>query len=186
MKTLQTGLMRQVDNTTCGSAVLVALRAAGEGRLEDALAQPNELEQLGMHAATSYRGLGPFAWPQQLGTPPWAAAREARFPGARYQVRWLAPVVGAPRAASVLAAAHRATQLGFPVPLYCGGVPALSWTGVPRHVVLALPGTPGGWRIYDPSTGSIYELGERELLTDPGESLGGWPHLWAALIPYPA
>ncbi|WP_371152616.1 hypothetical protein ABYF34_04900 [Buchananella felis] len=185
MKLLRSGLMRQVDQTTCGSAVLVALRAAGEGRLDQALAQPNELEQLGMHAATSYRGLGPLTWPQRFGTPPWAAAREARFPGARYVVRWLTPVVSAPRAASVLAAAHHATQLGFPVPLYCGGAPGLSVEGLPRHVVLALPGGGGQWRIYDPAVGSVFELGERELLTSPGESLGGWSHLWAALLPVP-
>ncbi|MDO4792346.1 MAG: hypothetical protein Q3999_07685 [Buchananella hordeovulneris] len=200
MRAVRSGLMRQVDATTCGSASLVALQALRAGHPE-LLGERNERAQLDMHAATSRRGLGPLPWPRALGTTPWAAAREASTASLRYRVRWLAPLVSRERGASVLAAAHRAARAGLPVPLYSGAPPALSASGVPRHVVLAVGAAaaegnaePGGgrnvgpldtWRIYEPSNGAIYELTHQELLEQPGAALGGWSHLWAALLPQP-
>jgi hypothetical protein len=37
-------------------------------------------------SATSRHAIGPVGWPEGLGTPPWTAARQARFPGVTYRV----------------------------------------------------------------------------------------------------
>ncbi|WP_447925584.1 hypothetical protein [Georgenia muralis] len=219
--------VRQVDPTTCGSAVLLMLAATGDpalatwledGRLPDGLAPhrvPPEIPPalltgpLGPGAAarrvgaaqvrikerTSARALGKLSWPASYGTPPWTAAREARFPGVRYRGRPLDDTSA--RAAVLLARAHAATVAGIPVPLYTGGDlgggPA---TAVPRHVVLAVPPPPGPGRghdehgrpvlhLYEPSSARVYRVLVAELLgrTEPSRALGGWTHVSWVVLP---
>jgi hypothetical protein len=154
----------QVDETTCGSAVLAVLAAAGDPvvalwlvagadvsrgasshvvREGQAGATARELEtssgrfaalQRVLKARTARAALGPLPWPGRLGTPPWTAAREARHADVRYTHRI---VPGDGEDDQVLARALRSAAAGVPVPLYTGGdVGTGVSTAVPRHVVL--------------------------------------------------
>lgn len=206
---------RQQDATTCGSAVLVMLAATGDpalaewletGRLpagprppevpDDAVADDAGTRfaaaQLHVKARTGRRALGPLPWPSSLGTPPWTAAREARFPGVRYRVR---PVDDAAQdAATVLGLVEAANRRGLPVPLYTGGdLRGGVSQAVPRHVVLAVPPPPGAalagtLQVYEPARGSVFTLQTADLLhrSAPHPALGGWSHVVAALLPVPA
>lgn len=213
----------QTSPTTCGSAVLVLLAAAGDpvvaawlatgevlGALPPDLAGVTTVAgddpgarfgraQRAMLRATARRALGPFPWPVAFGTPPWTAARHARFPGVRYVQR---PVDDGDRAAMdrILAAIRAATARGVPVPLFTGGDPAHGLeTAVPRHVVLAVPGggssgLPGAWAgdagdlsIYEPTTGRVHRVPPTALVArrEAHPALGHWPHVVWALLPVP-
>ena len=217
---------RQSDPTTCGSTVLLMLAATGDpllaawledgsipadlpphrlppeippGRQAPDAAGRMALAQRYVKERTSARALGPLRWPGALGTPPWTAAREARFPGVRYRA---VPVDDAsPAGAALLAEVHAATLEGIPVPLYTGGDLAGGLAAaVPRHVVLAVPPPPeaphrghddGGdpvLHVYDPSGGRVHQVRTAELLgrTTPHPALGGWTHVCWVLLPRPA
>ncbi|WP_127130436.1 hypothetical protein [Georgenia sp. SYP-B2076] len=216
---------RQRDATTCGPAVLLMLAATGdpvlatwleEGALpaglpphrvppeippalvgaESAAADRLDAAQQHLQARTCARGLGPVPWPRRLGTPPWTAAREARFPGVRYRS---VPLDDAsPAAATLLARVHAATAAGVPVPLYAGGDLGRGLaTAVPRHVVLAVPPPPGGahrgtdpagppvLHLYDPASARVYAVPLAALLgrREPLPALGGWTHVCWVLLP---
>ncbi len=206
---------RQVDGTTCGSAVLVMLAATGDPALAQWLetgqlptgTRPPEVPEDGVaggaaerfaaaqqrvKAATGRRALGPLPWPAGLGTPPWTAAREARYPGVRYRVRPVDDTTD--DGATVLGLVEAANRRGHPVPLYTGGDARGGLAhAVPRHVVLAVPpppdaAVPGTLRIYEPSRGSVLTVPSADLLgrTEPLAALGGWTHVVAALLPVPA
>jgi hypothetical protein len=201
----------QTSETTCGSAVLVLLAAAGDpvlavwlvtGRVVGALPHglPGEAAaeasadarfgaaQRAMLRATSRRGLGLLPWPARLGTAPWSAARHARYPGVRYTQR---PVDDADAAGMARVTAWIAASVGrgVPVPLYTGGDPGQGLgTAVPRHVVLAVPvrdGAPDSLSIYEPGVGRVYRLGTAELVarTAPHPALGAWTHVCWAVLP---
>lgn len=218
--------VRQTDETTCGSTVLLMLVATGDpvlarwletGELPAGLPPhrvppeippalrprgaapastvPGRLAAAQRHIKrrTSASALGPLTWPGRFGTPPWTAAREARFPGVTYRVVPFADT--SPTAAAVLAAVQRATMDGVPVPLYTGGdLGGGVGTAVPRHVVLAVP-PPAEQRaaaaaarllhVYDPASGKVYRVPVGELLrrTAPHPALGGWTHVSAVLLP---
>jgi hypothetical protein len=152
-------------------------------------------------SATSRHAIGPVGWPEGLGTPPWTAARQARFPGVTYRV---APVDDrTARGAAVLAAVHAATTAGIPVPLYTSGDLGRGLRfAVPRHVVLALPQAPDddagtsrpsahpgapSLTIYEPSRGLTHVVALADLLARaaPLRALGSWSHVAAALLPRP-
>lgn len=205
---------RQVDATTCGSAVLVLLAATGDPGLAEWLetgrvptgARPPEIPadagsrdaaerfaaaQRQVKQATTRRALGVLPWPGALGTPPWTAAREARFPGVRYRVH---PVDDASSdAAAILDLVEAAGRRGQPVPLYVGGdLRGGVAQAVPRHMVLAVPpapgaSLPGALGVYEPAQGSMFSVQRAELLgrTTPHPALGGWTHVVAALLPVP-
>jgi hypothetical protein len=225
----------QVDGTTCGSAVLAVLAAAGDPVVGlwlvagtdvsrgasahvvtegEADATARELEassgrfaalQRLLQARTTHAALGPLPWPTGLGTPPWTAARDARYADVRYTHR-IVPGDGVQD--RVLASALRSAAAGVPVPLYSGGDLGTGWsTAVPRHVVLlagvsASPETqkdatsPFGGRwcsVYEPSTGTMHRLRVADLLAGVGEdgepgkgvrrALGGWSHVTWAILP---
>jgi len=183
---------RQVDQTTCGSAVLTMLAMAGDPRLAAwVAADPGprfDALQRRAHRATSRAGL--LRWPQALGTPPWAAAAVARYGDVRYTHR----VIGrGARAAGVQRAAVAATASGTPVPIFSGGDLAAGWqAAVPRHVVLLTVADAETVQIYEPSSATIHAVpltvlvapdaaapADRALLT---RALGNWPHpVWAVL-----
>ncbi|MFE4465659.1 hypothetical protein ACFRCR_11130 [Oerskovia sp. NPDC056781] len=225
----------QVDGTTCGSAVLAVLAAAGDPVVGlwlvagtdvsrgasvhvvtegEADATARELEtssgrfaalQRLLQARTTHAALGPLPWPTGLGTPPWTAARDARYADVRYTHR-IVPGDGAQD--RVLASALRSAAAGVPVPLYTGGDLGTGWsTAVPRHVVLladvSVPPEPrkdasarfgGRWcSVYEPSTGTMHRLRVADLLAGVGEdgepgrgvrrALGGWSHVTWAVLP---
>ncbi|UKJ64272.1 hypothetical protein H1Q78_02055 [Cellulosimicrobium cellulans] len=197
---------RQTDATTCGSAVLALLAAAGDpvlalwlvtglvpgetapvpAPLPEGAARFRVLQQE-VKRRTNRAALGPLPWPAALGTPPWGAARTARYADLRYVER---VVVGA-RSEQVVRAALVAAARGVPVPLFTGGDLALGIaTAVPRHVVLLTDADARTrrCRVYEPSAGTVHDLGAASLLDgartpDVLRALGGWPHVCWALLP---
>ncbi len=116
---------------------------------------------------TNARALGPVPWPASLGTPPWGAARVARYPG----VRWTHRMVDDTRPDEVAALwdlVAAAVRRGVPVPLYAGGDSSGGWqTAVPRHVVLAVGvGAGDALTVFEPSSGRLVAL-EREGVGTP-------------------
>lgn len=220
--TLGGALARQTDQTTCGSASLVMLAATGDqvlldwletGRLPDGMTRedlPPEVPpaalgremdaaerfsaaQQRVKTATSSRGLGPLPWPRAFGTPPWTAARHARFPGVRYVSQ---PVDDrGERGEEMVATILNALGAGYPVLLYTGGTLASgAATAAPRHVVLAVPneervdaeGRPV-ISIYEPSSGTVVEMPADELRDreSPHPALGNWSNVQWLVRPVP-
>lgn len=221
-------LFRQHDPTTCGSTALLLLAAAGDPVLarwlQDGTLPPGlridevppeiplrelavshsaadriRLAQQHVKRRTDAHAIGSLPWPGRLGTPPWTAVREARFPGVRYVQRAVDDRGASGRVLvnQVTNAVHR----GFPVLLFTGGSLAHGLpTAVPRHVVLALPPTALPWigptdrpellRIFEPSFGRVHEIPPTDLAdrTTPALALGGWTHVqWLGLpIPSPS
>lgn len=144
-----------------------------------------------LFARSRKRAVGPLTWPAAIGTPPWTAAREARFRGVDFAHT---PVhdVDVARARAVLDAVLRANERGIPVPLYTGGDVAKGiTTAIPRHVVLAVPSVrrPNAvrreLRIYEPSSGRIHAVALESLLgrRRPLAALGHWTHVTWAVLP---
>lgn len=215
---------RQRDETTCGSMVLLMLAATGDPVLAEWLERgtlPPDLDRLPpeippdptaltttaarLEAAqqrlknrTRSRALGPAPWPGRLGTVPWTAAREARFPGVRY--RSIPMDDASPRAEALLTSVHGATTAGAAVPLYTGGdLSGGVAAAVPRHVVLAVPPPAAAehrgrddaghpvLHLYDPASARVYAVPLAHLLArrEPHPALGGWTHVCWVLLPVP-
>lgn len=205
---------RQHDPTSCGAACLVVLRALGDPALaRDLDAAPGAFSTAmsAQRDATAHAALGLLPWPRALGTPPWTAAREARFPGVRYVSRPL--LSGSSHPATLrraLESAHRATLAGLPVPIYSGHflldrTPARSLpcpVVLPRHVVLALPASPARpafrpdgaslLHVYEPGSGLVHPVSVDELAAahrpEPRfararAALGQWPQIGWILLP---
>lgn len=190
---------RQHDPTTCGSAVLAQLAAAGDPVLAiwietglrtgpvappelvaaQAAARPGDTRfdalQRALKRRSTQRALLGLPWPGALGTPPWAAARTARYADVRYEHR----VVDAGRISRLehaVSLVEEALRAGIPVPLFSGGTLATGVaSAVPRHVVLVTAVTASGWLVYEPSRGEVLELLTADLGTPrPRAALGGW------------
>ncbi len=208
-----TAAAAQVDGTTCGAAVLVLLAAAGDptltywlvtggslaghrpelvADLEDGpgpAARFGALQESVHRRSTARELLGLLSWPRSLGTPPWGAARAARFPGVAYRS---VPVddTRPDEVADVLARADRALAHGVPVPLYVGGdLSGGPAAAVPRHVVLLTARTGDDWCVYDPSTGRLHTVPTGRWAprdpsaVEPLAAFGGWSHLCWAVLP---
>jgi hypothetical protein len=144
------------------------------------------LLQAALHRRSTERAVaGLLPWPRSLGTPPWGAARVARFPGVAYR----AVLVDDTRTDEVddlLARVDAALDRGVPVPLYAGGDttdgPAAA---LPRHVVLAVGRTGDGYRVYEPGAGAVLAVSREALRhpVGPQPALGRWTHLAWALLP---
>jgi hypothetical protein len=170
----------QVDGTTCGSAVLVALAAwadPGETRRLDGAQGPGFGDRYGARQRQVHRESTPL-WPQALGTSPWGMVgwlrRNAPAAG-RYRVR-MVDDTDAADVAAVLDEVGAALAVGRPVALLVGSV-------VPRHYCLALRAAPDAWHVYEPSSGEVRAVptalvGRRGLTP-----LLGFGRLHAALLP---
>jgi hypothetical protein len=189
----------QVDATTCGSAVLIALAA---------WADPAEMMRLdGDQAATAATGSRAAAgaqagvatgfgarydarqkevhrqstrfWPQALGTTPWGMVGWLRryAPGAGpYRVR-LVDDASAVDVDDALAAAGTALAAGRPVSLLVGSL-------VPRHYALALGVLDDGrWRVYEPTSGHVRALDLRLVRERRLAPVLGFDRLHALLLP---
>ncbi|ACQ81182.1 hypothetical protein Bcav_2937 [Beutenbergia cavernae DSM 12333] len=208
---------RQLSPVTCGASVLLMLAAAGDPDLaawlvagsrsgvrppELSMLAPHELAepsaerrlalaQRSVHERARRDAVAGLPWPRRFGTPPWGAAREARFRGVRYTDVVVDDTdVAATRA--VLETVRAANDLGIGVPLYTGGDVASGWdTALPRHVVLAVPApsAPAGQlRLYEPGRGAVVAIEAEELLgrRRPHAALGGWTHVAWAVLPVEA
>jgi hypothetical protein len=194
----------QVDGTTCGSAVLVALAAwadpAETARLDgdDSNGDDTAAAVTGSGVAAGARagvaiGFGERFdarqrevhrqstrfWPQALGTSPWGMVRWLRrhVPGAGpYRVR-LVDDVSAADVDDALAQARAALAAGRPVPLLVGAL-------VPRHYVLALGVQGDGrWRVYEPTSGEVRALDLRLVRERRLAPVLGFDRLQALLLP---
>lgn len=180
-------VLDQVDGTTCGSAVLVALAA---------WADPAELERLerGPGDGRALFGAGFGArfdarqkqvhretnrfWPQALGTTPWGAVRwlHDHVPAAgRHRVR-LVDDTSAADVGDVLAAVGTVLATGRPVPLLVGSL-------VPRHWVLALGADDDAWRVYEPSAGEVRAVELDAVRRHRLAQVVGFDRLHAVLLP---
>jgi hypothetical protein len=189
----------QVDGTTCGSAVLIALAA---------WADPAETQRLdGDQATTASTGSGVAVgaqagvaagfgarydarqrqvhrqstrfWPQALGTTPWGMVGWLRryAPAAGpYRVR-LVDDVSAADVDDALAAAGAALAMGRPVPMLVGSL-------VPRHYVMALGVLDDGrWRVYEPTSAHVRALDLRLVRERRLAPVLGFDRLHAVLVP---
>lgn len=209
----------QVDGTTCGSAVLALLAAAGDPVLAwwlvrgDVLADPAsppvpgtvapgllaalahgpsrpaarfDVLQQHLKERSTAHGLGPLPWPGTFGTPPWGAARVARFGRTRYVDRVVDDTARADLA-DVRSRVDAALARGVPVPLYAGGDTSRGVaTALPRHVVLVAARTADGLlSVYEPSGGAVHAVAADDLWSgrQPLGALGGWTHVCWALLP---
>lgn len=181
----------QVDGTTCGSAVLIALAA---------WADPTETRRLdgstGGVAAVGSAGIGvgfggrydarqrqvhresTKLWPQALGTSPWGMVAWLRrhAPGAGpYRVRMIDDRSPADVAAAI-DATNAALAVGRPVPLLIGAF-------VPRHYCLALSQTGDIWHVYEPTSGEVREVPVDRVRRSALADLLGFDRLSAVLLP---
>lgn len=177
----------QVDGTTCGSAVLLALttwadpgelerlelRETGPGGVVRGFAARFDERQREIHAATNR------FWPRALGTTPWGFLRwlHTHAPAAgRYRVRFVddaspADVDTAVREVEAALAARR------PVPLLVGSL-------VPRHYCLALRiADDGTWRVYEPSSGTVRALDPGLVRARALAPVLGFDHLHVVFLP---
>lgn len=202
----------QTDATTCGSAVLAMLAAAGDPGLALWLATGEELPgyvppevrfvervrpgalplsprrrfaavQLAVKHVTNL--LGPVAWPHGLGTPPWGAVRAARFGPVRFRGE-MVDDGDRGRTADQLDRAALALGAGIPVPLYVqGDLGGGLAHAVPRHVVLLTAADDDGFTTYEPGHGAVARIARADLLdpVGPQRALGGWAHGAWILLP---
>ena len=194
---------RQHDPTTCGSTVLAQLAAAGDPVLalwletgfhigpvlSPELAAAQRVARSITHRSDSRfvalqrvlkRRTGDSAllglrWPDRLGTPPWGAARAARYADVTYR-HAVVDAASPARLARAVAAVDAALRAGVPVPLFSGGTLRTGLaTAVPRHVVLVTRATASGWHVFEPSRGEVLPLRRDELEgSGPKPALGGW------------
>jgi hypothetical protein len=186
-------VLDQVDGTTCGSAVLVALATwadpaelarleapgggqafAGSGGAGRGFGARYDAWQKQVHRETNR------FWPRAFGTTPWGAARWIRehAPAAgRYRVR-LVDDTSPTDVDALISEVDAALGAGRPVPLLVG-------TFVPRHYLLALgaDGDGDAWRVYEPTSGQVRLL---DLAAVRGRRLApvvGFDRLHAVLLP---
>ena len=185
----------QADPTSCGSAALVVLAAAGDPTLARWLATgtvrgetPRERFEALQHVVTEAslrRGLGLLPWPGALGTPPWGAARVARFGDLRYTHR-LVVDTRADQCGPLLDHAVAVVRAGVPVLLYTGGDSRAGLgAAVPRHVVVLASPDGRALEIYEPGSGRMLPVTREELAHGgtPRAAYGGWSHVTWVVLP---
>lgn len=194
-------VLDQMDGTTCGSAVLVALAAwadpAETRRLDGpAAATGDGRAVVGEHGIAAAPAVIPgFSarydarqkqvhresaglWPRMFGTPPWGIVRWLRrnVPSAGpYRVR-LVDDGNARDVADAVTAVEVALRAGRPVPLLVGAA-------IPRHYVMALGLHEGGWKVYEPSSGQIRALDPARVAAHTLGGTLGFDRLHAAFLP---
>ena len=179
-------VLDQVDGTTCGSAVLVALAAwAGPEeltRLEaPATGQPlvgggfgarYDARQKQVHRQTNR------FWPQALGTTPWGAVRWLRdhVPAAGCHRVRLVDDTSAADLSDLIEVVGAALDTGRRVPLLVGAF-------VPRHYVLATRADDGVWRVYEPTSGQVRLVDLAAVRERRLAPVLGFDRLHAVLLP---
>ena len=179
-------VLDQVDGTTCGSAVLLALAAwadpaeltrleapgAGQSLLGAGFGARYDARQKQVHGETNR------FWPQSLGTTPWGAVRWLRDHApatGRHRVR-LVDDTSAVDVEQVIDDVDAALTRGRPVPLLVGSF-------VPRHYVLALRRDGAGWRVYEPTSGEVRLLDLAVVRERRLAPVLGFDRLHAVLLP---
>ncbi len=168
----------QPDQRSCGAAVLVVARLLERPSYAGFVASPDDFrsEVLAMHRRVTgpvdVRGRLQLPWPRDIGTPPWAVARQlSGTTGVEHGVHLTLFDRG-----DAFGRIARATTQGHPVPVYVGS----RW--LPRHVVLAVEATPGRLRFYEPAGGREVDV-SRQDFEGGALGLGGWDHPWFMILP---
>lgn len=201
----------QIDGSTCGSAALVMQAAAGDPTLALWLAMgetlasylPREIRrvrpgslmepdaaarfalvQREVKQRTNAGAVAGLPWPSGLGTPPWGAAREARFADLLFD-NLLVDDTNEPEFEAMRLRAEESVRAGVPVLLYVGGDLGRGVaTAVPRHVVLLTGRLADGFTVYEPSSGSVQTITDVELRSRESQpALGGWSRVTWAILP---
>lgn len=166
--------LSQPDQRSCGAACLVAARMLTDPAYAAAITPDRfATDVLALHRRLTgpfdARGALQLPWPQTLGTPPWAVARQ--LSALHLELAYTARLVLGRDAAFARLAAATA-----PSALYVGS----RW--VPRHVVLVVGGSATTLRVYEPSRGCLVETTRDEFL---GARLGlaGWHKPWFVVTP---
>ena len=180
-------VLDQVDGTTCGSAVLIAVAAWADPaeleRLEGGPGDGRALFGAGFGARFDarqqqvHRQTNRF-WPRALGTTPWGAVRwlHDHVPAAgRHRVR-LVDDTSADDLAKVLSAVGAVLATGRPVPLLVG-------SSIPRHWVLALGADDLAWRVYEPTAGQVRAVEPDAIRERRLAPVLGFDRLHAVLLP---
>ena len=197
-------VLDQMDGTTCGSAVLVALAAWADPTETRRLDGPVTPSAGDGRAAVGERGIAAVApagvspgfsarydarqkqvhresaglWPRLFGTPPWGMVRWLRrnVPSAGpYRVR-LVDDLDARDVADVVEAIGVALRAGRPVPMLVG-------PSIPRHYVMAIGMHGAGWKVYEPSSGQIRALDPARIAARTLGGTLGFDRLHAAFLP---
>ena len=187
----------QPDQTTCGSSSLVMAKMINTPAYASTILQPDDARAvdpaavkqrfdqavLAMHAATSgwkdSAGGWQLPWPTQLGTAPWAVARQMAAAGgsgvAGASYRW--QLVNPLDPGANYAAITTAVVSGQCVPLFIGN------DVMARHVVLVTGHTADdGLSIYDPSCGQ-WVTASRDGYVDNHIDIAGWAQPWFTILP---
>ncbi|OLB74322.1 MAG: hypothetical protein AUI14_23845 [Actinobacteria bacterium 13_2_20CM_2_71_6] len=180
-------LIRQYDDTSCGSTVIVVAHAmadpifalqlttggtVGTDDTGEHFLDRLKAEEQRVHGATN------LVWPQIIGTPPWGVRDQMNQAsvgiGGRYQWTVIQDWVAGPTDA-VLRQALLAVGHGYPVPVLIGDA-------VPRHYVLLVNHTRAGALFYEPTGGAIVPVPE-DALRRRDFSLLGFAHITGAIVP---
>jgi hypothetical protein len=181
----------QVDGTTCGSAVLIALaawadptetrRLDGPGNGVAAVGSPGIAVGFGGRYDSRQRQVHKEStkfWPQALGTSPWGMVAWLRrhAPGAGpYRVRMVDDRSPADLTAAI-DATDAALAAGRPVPLLIGAF-------VPRHYCLALSREGETWHVYEPTSGEVRQVPTDRVRRSALADLLGFDRLSAVFLP---
>jgi hypothetical protein len=183
-------LVRQYDDTSCGSTSIVVAHAMADpiysfllttGGHPDTADETGErflarlkAEEHRMHRATN------LLWPAVIGTPPWGLRDQMneQAMGIGGQYRWMVTeewVTGPVDA--VVRQALAAVDDGYPVPVLIGDA-------IPRHYVLLVHYDTAGALFYEPTSGAIKRVAAAALAR---RNLGvlGFPHLKGVILPGP-
>ena len=187
----------QPDQTTCGSSSLVMAKMINTPAYAATILQPDDsgavdpvavkqrFDQavLAMHIATSgwkdSAGGWQLPWPTQLGTAPWAVARQmaaaggSGVAGVRYRWQLVNPLDPGASYAAITAA----VDSGQCVPLFIGN------DVMARHVVLVTGHiADDGLSIYDPSCGQ-WVTATRDGYVGSHIDIAGWGQPWFTILP---
>jgi hypothetical protein len=190
----------QYDETTCGSTSILAVRSMADplftldlttgGDPDDptatsanAFEQRLSAEEQRIHDQSTAGKLGPFDYPQAIGTPPWGVADQLNqyggATGTHYGSHWVDNTDDRGVRAA-LSDVEASVDSGQPVPVLIGD-------GVPRHYVLVVGHHGSDLQIYEPTSGRTVTVSESDFRdgTPAFARAVGYPNVQAVVTPDP-
>jgi hypothetical protein len=191
----QTVVIDQYDETTCGSTSILAARSLADPIFTLGLTTggPNGSDSAGdferrlsaeeqrVHDESTHHELGPFDYPQAIGTPPWGVADQLnRYSGAtgtQYESRFV-DNTDPGQVSGALSDVEASVDRGQPVPVLIGD-------SIPRHYVLVVGHEGDKLQIYEPSSGSTVTVNEDDFRngTPAFAQAVGYPNVQAVVVP---
>jgi hypothetical protein len=188
----------QYDETTCGSTAILATRSMADplftldlttgGNPDDPSATSAaefekrlSAEEQRIHDQSTAGKLGPFNYPQAIGTPPWGVADQlnqyGNATGTQYGSHWV-DNTDAGQIDRALSDVEASVDSGQPVPVLIGD-------GVPRHYVLVIGHHGGDLQIYEPTSGRTVTVSETDFRdgTPAFANAVGYPNVQAVVTP---